>query len=191
MTVILELVSQGVTDLTRAAAFPPRETGGAEIGLVRDIRANAPAAWQHRAVWTSPARASRETAERLGLAAMADPALADLDPGRWAGRALHEVAASDPAALEGWMQDPAFCGHDGESRSDLSQRVAGFLERVAGEGRHAVAFTHAAVVRAAVLAVLNAPPQAFWLLDVPPLTVTALRHDGRRWSLRAANLPLK
>jgi len=37
--------------------------------------------------------------------------------------------------------------------------------------------------------VLRAPPDAFWRLDVAPLSRTVLHaHDGR-WSVRAVNLP--
>ena len=51
--------------------------------------------------------------------------------------------------------------------------------------------THAAVIRAAVLIVLDAPASAFWRIDVEPLSLTDLRFDGRRWALRALGLAVE
>jgi hypothetical protein len=44
--------------------------------------------------------------------------------------------------------------------------------------------THAAVVRAAVVAATEAAPLTFWHLDIGPLCEVRLRTDGRRWVLR-------
>lgn len=97
---------------------------------------------------------------------------------------LDDVAAIDPGAVARWIADADFKDHGGESRTDLSLRVMGWLDRVLAEGQHAVAITHATVVRAVVLGVLSAPPEAFWRIDTAPLTLTELRHDGRAWRVR-------
>jgi broad specificity phosphatase PhoE len=47
-----------------------------------------------------------------------------------------------------------------------------------------IAVTHAAVIRAAVIGVLGAPPQSFWRIDVEPMSLVDLRSDKRRWALR-------
>ena len=44
--------------------------------------------------------------------------------------------------------------------------------------------THAAVLRATLVAVLGAPPSAFWLIDARPLSTLTLTSDGRRWAVR-------
>jgi len=55
---------------------------------------------------------------------------------------------------------------------------------------HTVAVTHAAVVRAAVVVTLGAPPAGFWRIDVAPLTATLLRGGPGRWTVRSTALPL-
>ena len=55
---------------------------------------------------------------------------------------------------------------------------------------HAIAVTHPAVIRAAIVRVLNAPPQAFWRIDVAPLSLTDMRFNGRAWTLRCVACPL-
>jgi hypothetical protein len=48
-----------------------------------------------------------------------------------------------------------------------------------------VAVTHPAVIRAAILTALGAPPACFSRIDVEPLGLAEFRGDGRRWMLRA------
>jgi broad specificity phosphatase PhoE len=132
----------------------------------------------------SPARAAVETAAALGLAATVDAGLADWDLGEWRGRALDEVAG-----VAEWVADPDAAPHGGESLTALLTRVAGWLAGADGEG-HTVAVTHAAVVRAAVVATLGAPAAGFWRIDVAPLTATVLRGGPGRWTVRGTALPL-
>lgn len=135
--------------------------------------------------WTSPALRARQTAQALGLAAEVEPALCDLDHGRWAGQAFAEVAAREPAALAAWMRDPGAAPHGGESVAELLVRVAAWLDRTAGLGGAVVAITHPAVVRAAVAHALAAGPAAFWRIDVAPLGRVSLSVTADRWLLRA------
>ncbi len=116
----------------------------------------------------------------LGLAASCDPALRDLDAGRWSGKALTEIAPHDLAV---WLTDPDYAGHGGESVAALLARIEPFLAARLTAG-NVVAVTHAAVLRAALVAVLDAPPSAFWRIDAAPLTTLTLSSDGRRWALR-------
>jgi broad specificity phosphatase PhoE len=189
MTLQLGLIAHGPTAATLGAAFPAEDAllteAAAPEGLPQGLRR-----WAAAAVRLSPARAARQTAARFGLTGTSDPGLADLDCGRWSGRALAEVAASEPGALAGWLADPGFAAHGGESRDALSARAAAWLDAcLQGKGR-VLAVTHAAVIRSLVLHVLQAPAAAFWCLDIAPLTLTDLRHDGRRWVLRGVGLPL-
>lgn len=138
----------------------------------------------------SPLLRARQTAQALGLAAAEDAGLRDLDLGRWTGRALAEIHAAEPEAAAVWLMDAATAPHGGESRLALQDRVAAWLEAQAALRGHSVCVTHAAVIRAAALGVLDAPADAFFRLEVAPLSLTELTHDGRRWSLRALNAPL-
>jgi broad specificity phosphatase PhoE len=52
-----------------------------------------------------------------------------------------------------------------------------------------VAITHPAVVRAAIVHALGAPPAAFWRIDVAPLSRTDLSGRDGRWNLRGIGRP--
>ncbi len=136
-------------------------------------------------VFSSLARRTRQTAAALQLEVEEDAALRDLDHGRWAGRALSDIQAENPDGLLLWLTDVDAAPHGGEAVSAMLLRVAAWMEAHAGDRGHTIVVTHAAVVRAAILHVLGAPARAFWLIDVEPLSFTDLRHDGRRWALRA------
>jgi broad specificity phosphatase PhoE len=136
-------------------------------------------------IFSGPETRVRQTAELFGAGHTVDPALSDMDMGRWAGRTLAEIAASEPDALHAWTTDPDASPHGGESFSDLVRRVSAWMDvRLAGEG-HSLVVTHPAVIRAMVMVVVDAPPAAFRSIDVAFHSLTDLRSDGRRWALRS------
>ena len=181
MTARLLMLAHAETTATRRAAFATGE------GLVPRGREAAAALSlpRHDLALASPASAAIETAAAFGLAAREEPALRDLDVGVWAGRSLAEIADADPAAAAAFLADPAFAGHGGESIEALVARVGAWLDEMRGERGRIVAVSHAALVRAAAIAVLGAPASAFWRIDVAPLDALAFGSDGRRWVLRA------
>jgi broad specificity phosphatase PhoE len=128
-----------------------------------------------------------QTAAALGWDAVVDESLADLDHGSWRGRSLAEIDQTD---LLAWMTDPDAAPHGGEPISSVLKRAAAWLDRQADVGRLGVV-TSPAVVRAALLAALAAPPAAFWRVDISPLTVTQLTGGPGRWTLRETGLPLR
>ncbi|WP_254898100.1 histidine phosphatase family protein [Kitasatospora sp. NA04385] len=135
-------------------------------------------------VLAAPSPRCRRTAGALGLAAEAEPALADLDPGGWRGRPLAELASGEPESVAAWLSDPEFAPPGGESVAALLARVGGWLDALpAGAGR-VLAVAEPAAVRAAVVHALALPPAAFWRLDVAPLTATSLSGRSGRWNLR-------
>lgn len=180
----LLLVRHASTDAVRAAAFGADEPLDAS-GAAAAARLRLPRAGE---VLVSPARRASETAARAGLDVTAvEPALAECDFGRWAGLTLREVAEREPGAVEAWMTDPAAAPHGGESLLAVLARVGGWLEAQAARSGTAAAITHAGVVKAAVVTALDAPPAAFWRIDVAPLSITELHaHDGR-WTVTRVN----
>lgn len=134
-------------------------------------------------VRTGPERRARETAQELGLAGEQDVRLRDLDAGSWRGSEMSELAQDQ---LFAWLTDPEFRGHGGESVTDLVDRVRFWLAEIASSGRNTVAVTHPAVVRAALLVVLDAPAKSFWRMDVRPASITRLHYRGN-WTLRLGN----
>jgi broad specificity phosphatase PhoE len=168
----LVLISHASTTATRRAAFPsdePLDRPGAmqpvDLGRISSFR-------------TGPELRCRQTAAALGWDCTVDPALADLDFGEWRGQTLSEVSDTS------WLTDLSAAPHGGESVHDLLARVSAWLDGLRGTGERVAAVTHPAVIRAAVVHVLGAPAQAFWRMDVVPLSFTRLSSTGSRWTLR-------
>jgi broad specificity phosphatase PhoE len=142
-------------------------------------------------VFTAPSRRCAGTAEALGWeAATAQPALRDLDMGSWYGRTLDEIAATDASGLASWLTDPEAAPHGGESVEQVCDRVAAWLDALPSDAGRMLAVVEQAVARAAVVHALGAPRQAFWRIDVPPLSTVELSGRTGRWNLRMAELPL-
>jgi broad specificity phosphatase PhoE len=181
MTARLVLVCHASTTATRAARFPDDERPdnptevAASAGVLRRIDR----------VLCGPERRCRETAAALGLRDPAvDPALADLDVGAWRGHGLAQLEHTEPDALRAWLTDPSAAPHGGESLGELIHRTSRWLDPLREGNQRIVAVTHPAVIRAAVVHVLQAPPAAFWRLDVAPLTHTVLSGGAGRWTVR-------
>lgn len=188
MTSRLLLVRHGPTARTRDAVLgddgplTERGTGGAAT-----LRRALPRA-DHAS--RSPARCAAQTATALGLPdARPEPVLDDWDLGAWRGRTLAQLGVADPGGVRAWIEDPTAAPHGGERLVDLLDRGAAWLAaRAAAEVPEThVAITHAALVRACVIAALDAPATAFWSLDVAPLGVTELHRRDGRWCVAHLN----
>ncbi|GAA3139920.1 histidine phosphatase family protein [Streptomyces rectiviolaceus] len=137
--------------------------------------------------YCSPTPRSRATGDALGFAPLAQPALRDCDMGRWRGLTLGEVTASEPAAVDAWLGDPRSAPHGGESLLAFISRIGGWLDtRPVGDGSRILAVAEPAVVRAALVYALKAPPSTYWNIDVRPLSTVTLAGHGGRWNLRIA-----
>jgi broad specificity phosphatase PhoE len=183
----IALVAHAATAATRAASFP----AGESLDEHGQSAARAVTVRRHDVALCSPAAACQETASALGIRPQLDDALADLDLGRWAGRTLEAVAATDPDALGAWLADPDAAPHGGEPVRHLLQRARTWLHADVPPARTVVAVTHPAVIRALIVATLDADAPAFWRVDVAPLTETVLVGSDRRWTLRATGLALR
>jgi broad specificity phosphatase PhoE len=176
----LTLVSHAMTDAMAAGRFPTDEPLSA-VGH-RQVDA-AVELGQADTACCGPEKRTRQTAELLGLRAVVEPQLADLDCGRWRGDVLGGVDAADLAI---WLTDPTRAPHGGESVVELIDRVGRWMDSLATRRGRIVAVTHPSVIRAAVLVALNAPPKSFWRIDVAPASRTVLHFRGQAWTLRSA-----
>ncbi|MFH9834633.1 MULTISPECIES: histidine phosphatase family protein [unclassified Streptomyces] len=139
--------------------------------------------------YCSPTPRSRATGDALGFAPLVQPALRDCDMGRWRGMTLSEVAAQEPAAVSAWLADPRAAPHGGESLLAFISRVGSWLDtRPVREGA-LVAVAEPAVVRAALVYALNAPPSTYWNVDVRPLSTVTITGLPGRWSLSLESVP--
>ncbi|MFF0752260.1 histidine phosphatase family protein [Streptomyces sp. NPDC004267] len=135
--------------------------------------------------YCSPTPRSRATGTALGYAPLAQPALRDCDMGRWRGLTLAEVAALEPAAVDAWLRDPRSAPHGGETLLSFITRVGGWLDtRPADDGEAVVAVAEPAVVRAALVYALKAPPATYWSVDVRPLSTVTLTGGPGAWHLQ-------
>ncbi len=178
----LVLIAHAATRATRQAAFANGEALDEKgIEVARGAGRFLPTATM---LLTSPALAARQTATALDEKARdwrVEDRLRDLDVGVWAGRSLRDIGEE----VASWVADSNYAGHGGESLASFLVRIREWLSTALAMPGTTVAMTHAAVVRAAVLAVLDAPPAAFWRIDAAPLTALTLSSDGRRWAMRA------
>ena len=170
----LLLVRHPGTAATRAARVPQDEP---PIGRLPDL---APWLGRGGTVVTSPARRAAvpgAPVERL---------LGPWDLGCWAGRPLAELED-----IGRWRADPSYDGHGGESLLALLDRAGALLEQWHDERGRLAAVTHGAVVRAVLVSVLQAPPAAFWSLDVAPGGVTEVHGRAPGWRVTRVNAALE
>jgi broad specificity phosphatase PhoE len=120
----------------------------------------------------------------LGLEPSISLDLADVNYGAWRGKEMDDIQMSDPEGLSEWLTNVNATPHGGESIAHLIERVERWMERQTGAG-HVLAITHPAVIRAAVLCAMEAPPDSFWRIEVSPMSLTDLRFNGRAWTLRS------
>ncbi|MEU4065034.1 histidine phosphatase family protein [Streptomyces wedmorensis] len=182
MTVRLTLISPATSEAMREVRFdddgPLDPAGVARAESVASSVSPAPRAY------TSPSARCRGTALALGLHAEPVRELAACDMGRWRGRTLADVAASEEQAVAAWLSDPSAAPHGGESLRDLGHRVGSWLDALPAVSGPVVAVAEPDVVRAAVLHALGAPDGTSWRLDVRPLTAVHLTGRAGRWNLR-------
>lgn len=191
MTTRLTLISHAATQAQRRAAFPLDEPlGEGEIAKIAALGWKAPRAQR---ILAGPERRAQETARALGLSAAITAELRDCDYGRWRGRELSELQSLDPEGLLAWLTDPNANPHGGESIVNLIDRVGRWMDEGMDKGTeagHTIAVTHPLLIRGAIVHALQAPPAAFFRIDVAPLSITDLRFNGKAWTLRSTGYKL-
>jgi broad specificity phosphatase PhoE len=184
VTARLILICHGSTAAVRNSSFPadePLDEHGKISAAALAGRMPSADRWL-----TSPELRTRQTAEALGLDAAVEPALRDCDCGAWRGRSFDDVHKCEPEAVAAWLRDPASMPHGGESVLSLMQRVADWLLGEQAHHRRSIVVTHSAIIRAAIVHAIGAPPQSFWRIDIAPLSITRLSGDNNRWNLTSS-----
>jgi broad specificity phosphatase PhoE len=148
------LVRHGETDDNAASRFqgrldtPLNDRGRAQSAAL----AEALAGEGLRALYSSPLRRARETAEivgaRLGLEIVFDERLVEADAGDWTGMLAEDIVAADPAGYRAWRgRSPGFRLPGGESVQEQDARVAAALADVAAGPLPALVVTHGGCIR--------------------------------------------
>ena len=184
MTARLILICHGSTAAIRGSSFPidePLDERGKVDAAALAGRLPSADRWL-----SSPELRARQTAEALGFDAVVEPALRDCDYGSYSGRIFEDVYACEPEAVDVWLRDPAATPHGGESVFSLMQRVADWLLGEQAHARRSIVVTHSAIIRAAIVHAIGAPPQSFWRIDIAPLSITRLSGHNDRWNLASS-----
>jgi broad specificity phosphatase PhoE len=137
------------------------------------------------ALWRGPERRCEETAAALGLVASPCADVRAWSAGVWSGQAVTWVAEHDPGGFRAWRTDPDAAPAGGESLRALIERVARWIETQTPIAGRVLLIADPAVIRAAILYVLDAPPQTFWRLDVSPLSLSIVQGVNGAWRLRS------
>ncbi|GAA1565740.1 hypothetical protein GCM10009789_19070 [Kribbella sancticallisti] len=178
----LTLIAHALTPALRGLVLGGEaQPDPASVDTAREVKIEADQ------VFSGPEPAAVQTAEAIGLVPTVDPALRDREYGDWAGRELEELLAASPEEVGAWLERPHTAPPAGETENDVITRVGdwlGDLVKAEGEGRRSVAaVVHPAVVRAAILYVLDAPAESLRHVDVRPLSVVRLSAHHGSWSL--------
>lgn len=164
------LVRHGETDYNREDRWqgsrsdvPLNETGreqAADVAAALEARYDG----AFEAVYSSHLRRARETAGvvagRLGLEVHEEPALRELDHGRWDGLLKTEIVERYPEEYAAYEADPRTVQRGGgESYADLAERLWPVLERLASDhlGERIVAVCHGGPIRLVMSRVLDRP----------------------------------
>jgi probable phosphoglycerate mutase len=131
--------------------IPLDETGRAQA---EELGRRA-AAHGFAALWSSPLRRARETADAVArharLTVREDARLMETDAGDWTDRSFAEVQAESPQAFAAFLAgDPAFAFPGGESFAEQEERVAAALEAVEQGELPVLIVCHGMVIRAAL-----------------------------------------
>ncbi len=127
---------------------PLDETGRAQAQAL----AEQAVAYEFVALWCSPLRRARETADtvarRIGLQAREDARLMETDSGEWTNRSFAEVQAED---LDGFARfaagDPTFAFPGGESFAQQGVRVAAAFDDIERAEAPTLVVCHGGVIR--------------------------------------------
>ena len=183
----LVLVRHGVTAHTTDKRFSGG-LGGRNPGLTDDGRAQvratadwlSPMAPEIDALFTSPVRRTRESAEilaaRLDQAALLEDGLAEMEFGSWEGMTFSEVRETYPDDLEAWLGSLDHTPGGGESFRVVEKRVFGSLERMLDgyAGRNVLAVSHVTPIKVLVARAVGAPLESVYRMELAPASVTVL-----------------
>ncbi|WP_076865119.1 histidine phosphatase family protein [Bradyrhizobium mercantei] len=135
----------------------------------------------------SPARRTRETAARLGLAASEDDAFREQDFGDWTGRRHSEIEQElgAEAYRAFWNSPGTNRPPGGESFADQIARARSGLARLpAGD---VVLVVHSGTIRAVLAIALELAPELALRFVIDPLSLTRIDRLENAWRVVAVN----
>jgi probable phosphoglycerate mutase len=146
------------------------------------------------ALFTTPmirtAQTAAPVAERLGLSPIEATELGEVYLGEWEGHGIAIRAATEDAEFVAMMRGGRWDVIPGaEPAEDFGHRVREGLERIgdaAGDGRVAIAVTHAGVIAEMLRQITSSEPFAFLACSNGSIS-RIVRMPDRRWTLLSFN----
>jgi probable phosphoglycerate mutase len=137
------------------------------------------------ALWTSPLRRARETADvvgaRIGLTPRVLEALMESDRGAWEGRRVADLAIEDPAGHAAFEAGgPDFCFPGGESLVSQQQRTREALDVICAGPLPALVVAHVGTIRAALTVVGRPVTPERLVAHGEPVRLSAHDYASRR-----------
>jgi len=188
---ILYLVRHGQTDWNAAGRLqghadrPLDGTGLAQAAAIGARLSSLPLDAVYASDLERARATAREIAARQGLVVTADARLREFSYGAWEGRAMAELAVSQPVAVAEWRRDPGgYVPHGGESEAAVQRRLGAFLQDLCSRepGEQIAIVTHGRALR--TLLSLLLPGARDWasepVVETASLTVVGLAPEGAR-----------
>jgi broad specificity phosphatase PhoE len=151
------------------------DVGLSDAGLAQAAAlARAVARRRVGAVYSSPLRRARETAEIVakerGLTVTLVDDLRELSLGAWEGRTVDDVLAMEADAYRNWRERPYDCPPpEGEHIADVARRVLPVMELIVSshaDGQEALVVAHGGVISVYLCHLLGLSPNALWQLAI-------------------------
>ena len=151
------------------------DVGLSDAGLAQAAAlARAVARRRVGAVYSSPLRRARETAEIVakerGLTVTLVDDLRELSLGAWEGRTVDDVLAMEADAYRNWRERPYDCPPpEGEHIADVARRVLPVMELIVSshaDGQEALVVSHGGVISVYLCHLLGLSPNALWQLAI-------------------------
>ncbi|WP_239332494.1 bifunctional RNase H/acid phosphatase [Frankia sp. CiP3] len=154
-------VDVGLTDIGHAQA-------DATAGRLREVVFDA--------VYCSPLKRARQTADALGRDYIVDDNLRETDFGAWEGMTFGEVRRRFPEELNAWLADPAVQPSGGESILDTVRRVTAARDRVlaAHPGGRILLVSHVTPIKALTQLALDATPAVLYRLHLDLVSMSTI-----------------
>jgi broad specificity phosphatase PhoE len=177
-----------------------RYQGWTDVALSSDGRAQAAAAarllasQRLAAVWSSPLRRARDTADAiaapLGLEVRLSDAFKEMRLGSWEGLTVPEVRVRFPEAYRAWHEAPHLASWPGaETLPDVRRRVLEGLDelRAAHAGETVCLVAHGVTCRVLILEALGLGLDRLWSIQTSPTGISELEFRDDWTALHRMN----
>lgn len=167
-------------------------TGLAQAELLAEALAILPVT----AVYSSPLQRAYQTAvpiaQKHALTVQQEDDLRECSFGRWEGLSRAEVLARSPEdvqLLQQWERDPASQPPEGESFTDVQQRVIGLVKTLSQrhQGETIVLVSHVGPIKVLLSSALDAPLTTIFQLFLDPATISVVDWREQRPLVRLFN----